>query len=336
MQRSKFPYSARSSAKIIRHAVSIDERRAKFRSDLISGKGTSGDKSAGHHRHHLHHHAKHGNREPEGGKAGKENGSVGRPRDRFRRPSRTVQPQATGKRAPSQPNYADEGNEHLRPRQPSPGSSQRRANSPVSSVCSNTSQLSMPPRRLNGDDDDDDEVAGQDIEELWFPGCHADLGGGWPVSADEELPLSHVPLVWMVREAQRAGLDFDDEMIRKLKCGDDFQGNWSEPDQSGLPDESGIPSVQVTGSTTPDLLSNSRNEKADLGWTPGSEPEVSKQSEFRRSLHDAATKSRVHDCLRFNNGLGAMSVISWKIMEYLPFRRMDLKPDGTWSAISFP
>lgn len=36
MQRSKFPYTAHSSAKIIRHAVSIDERRAKFRQDLIS------------------------------------------------------------------------------------------------------------------------------------------------------------------------------------------------------------------------------------------------------------------------------------------------------------
>lgn len=35
MQRSKFPYTARSSAKVIRHAVSIDERRAKFRQDLI-------------------------------------------------------------------------------------------------------------------------------------------------------------------------------------------------------------------------------------------------------------------------------------------------------------
>ncbi|MCJ1474426.1 hypothetical protein MMC13_003084, partial [Lambiella insularis] len=36
MKRSKFPYTARSSGLIIRHAVSIDERRAKFRQDLIS------------------------------------------------------------------------------------------------------------------------------------------------------------------------------------------------------------------------------------------------------------------------------------------------------------
>jgi uncharacterized protein (DUF2235 family) len=36
--RSGFPYTARTSTKVIRHAVSIDERRAKFRVDLISDR----------------------------------------------------------------------------------------------------------------------------------------------------------------------------------------------------------------------------------------------------------------------------------------------------------
>jgi hypothetical protein len=38
MSRNKFPYTARSTARFIRHAVSIGERRAKFRQDLISEK----------------------------------------------------------------------------------------------------------------------------------------------------------------------------------------------------------------------------------------------------------------------------------------------------------
>ena len=40
--RGAFPYTALTSAKNIRHAVSIDERRAKFRVDLIS-EGTKQD-----------------------------------------------------------------------------------------------------------------------------------------------------------------------------------------------------------------------------------------------------------------------------------------------------
>ena len=68
----------------------------------------------------------------------------------------------------------------------------------------------------------------------------------------------------------------------------------------------------------------------------GMEPETSRKTEFQQILHKAATSGVLHDCLEFNNGLGISSVLSWKMMEYLPFRRMDLQPDGTWKAISFP
>ena len=58
----------------------------------------------------------------------------------------------------------------------------------------------------------------------------------------------------------------------------------------------------------------------------GMDPEISRKTEFQQTLHKAATKGVLHDCLEFNNGLEKMSVISWKMMEYLPFRRMDLRP----------
>ncbi|KAK2839341.1 hypothetical protein FQN49_006233, partial [Arthroderma sp. PD_2] len=54
MQRSKFPYTAKTSARVIRHAVGIDERRAKFRQDLISQMGSY---KAKHHHHHHHPHS---------------------------------------------------------------------------------------------------------------------------------------------------------------------------------------------------------------------------------------------------------------------------------------
>ena len=50
---------------------------------------------------------------------------------------------------------------------------------------------------IDADSDDGDENAEQDIEEVWFPGAHGDIGGGWDLPAGEE-PLSHGPLVWMV------------------------------------------------------------------------------------------------------------------------------------------
>ncbi|CAG8046541.1 unnamed protein product [Penicillium nalgiovense] len=58
--------------------------------------------------------------------------------------------------------------------------------------------------------------------------------------------------------------------------------------------------------------------------------------DFWHALHTSSTKGLIHDCLMFNQGIPAMSVITWRIMEWLPFRRMDLQPDGSWKPISWP
>ncbi|GAB1216033.1 hypothetical protein ATERTT37_005234 [Aspergillus terreus] len=53
--------------------------------------------------------------------------------------------------------------------------------------------------------------------EVWFPGCHADVGGG-NKRGDEKFQLSHAPLVWMVQEAIKAGLRFDPRQVKTYDC----------------------------------------------------------------------------------------------------------------------
>ena len=349
MQRSKFPYTARSSAKIIRHAVSIDERRAKFRSDLVSGA-----KLPSHHHHHripgLDHVQNHIQRLENGIYHNAQEPSNEPPLkpqyDRFRRRSSQVRPTNEANRlfTPqlSIQQEEEEGGgglgveERGRRKSTSPADSR---NAVSENDCSSVHSIgSFIPIRHSDDDDDEDEAAEQNIEELWFPGGHADLGGGWPLSHGEEAPLSHGPLVWMVREAQRAGLDFDPEKMLQLKCCDeDF--NMAPPNRQ-TPQGQPIPEVQVTSSSgspnPPDLFRSPHSDVEKPGPAPGLPPEAPKQSSFLQVLHSAATKGVLHDCLKFNNGLDKGSVITWKMMEYLPFRRMDLKPDGSWKAISLP
>lgn len=43
----------------------------------------------------------------------------------------------------------------------------------------------------------------QDAHEIWFAGCHSDVGGGYD-RADSG--LSQIPLIWMLKEAKAAGL----------------------------------------------------------------------------------------------------------------------------------
>ena len=46
----------------------------------------------------------------------------------------------------------------------------------------------------------------RDIREVWFPGTHCDVGGGWP---EAESGISKYPLQWMAAEAVKAGLLVD-------------------------------------------------------------------------------------------------------------------------------
>jgi hypothetical protein len=45
-----------------------------------------------------------------------------------------------------------------------------------------------------------------DLKQVWFPGAHADVGGGYRVNEDE---LSNTALHWMASEAEKAGLVVD-------------------------------------------------------------------------------------------------------------------------------
>ena len=319
MQRSKFPYTAQSSAKVIRHAVSIDERRAKFRQDLISETKTSRPHGNAH-RHHFRGRKSHSaNMHRTATTNGLKPSS--NQTDRFRRRSRVRMTDGGTDRSPSpQPNVSGERGRL--------GTSDMDASSVHSTSSSFIPQQVQDPE----DSDEDDERAEQDIEEVWFPGCHADLGGGWPLNGQQSA-LSHGPLVWMVREAQRAGLEFDSEQMLILRCCDETFSN----DINSTPNGPAMPEIQVTGVPNEDSLFNSpKHEKEEPGWAQGLQPSEPKKSSFQDHLESAYTKGLIHDCLEFNNGLSPGSVISWKIMEYMPFRRMDLRPDGSWKAISFP
>jgi hypothetical protein len=54
----------------------------------------------------------------------------------------------------------------------------------------------------------DKEVAPNRLRQVWFTGMHSDVGGGY---SDDS--LAHVSLVWMAREAQRAGLRLHQEAM---------------------------------------------------------------------------------------------------------------------------
>jgi len=287
MSRTKFPYTAKTSARVIRHAVSIDERRAKFRSDLISGeyKATPRhphlDKLTGHHHSEKGHH----------------DGPSKRP-SFIHHTSQTL--------------FRPKNGPKLRK-----GSAAEYVPSSAASQISVNSATPVPQARPgaadNDDDADFDDEDHQDILELWFAGQHGDIGGGWTLHKDEQRPLSDIALMWMLKEAQKAGLPIDKS---KLKASCMF-----------LED----PQMNVKAAEAPILQIDGQLVGAPEPPIPESDSET-----LIEEINRMVTTSIVHDSLRFGGGLGWSAVTAWQIMEFLPFRRMDLQPDGSWKPISWP
>ncbi|KAL5405402.1 hypothetical protein PMIN06_012130 [Paraphaeosphaeria minitans] len=335
MQRSKFPYTARSSARVIRHAVSIDERRAKFRQDLISQVRPN---------------------------------SFNYYKRRRRKPALTIHTldgldeQRRG-RSPAKPSDRREtlavpgGTRDCS--QVSAG--MRNASSTYTGMNSAATSLSnFSLDAIHNRENCDSDEGEQDIKEVWFAGCHADIGGGWPLLPGEDAALSHVPLVWMVREAQRAGLQFDEMKLRALNCGHPESIPAFQPHQetvAPLPTialDTASPSSTVAGDRElspfgrPDSRNNMETRRSQINHHlsatvpveqhPISDPTTlhGYHTKFHQHLHAAATRGKIHDVLQFRNGATRLGTLSWKCLEWCPIRRMDLQEDGSWKAISWP
>ena len=287
MKRSNFPYTARSSAKVIRHAVAIDERRARFRQDLISGDQVQHEDKIQQSMHRYNSDLANMNMDYNTAEI------HGQARERL--PSH-ADLDAVGIAYSTDKPIDTDDNIHL---------VQLPSKTYRTSVVSLTNPFepekaqytNQPPKRgkARRRQYSDEIHQSQDIEEVWFPGAHADIGGGWTRSSQETWMLSHAPLVWMVQEASKAGLDFDPIKMARANC-------------------------------HPDAVDEYGDRSACL--------ETAKR--FYSALSESYTNGLIHDSLVAGPGITKSTALAWNIMEYMPFRRMDLQPDGSWKAIIWP
>jgi len=73
---------------------------------------------------------------------------------------------------------------------------------------------------------------GQDLQQLWFPGVHSDVGGGYPESYGG---LWRMAFVWMLEEAEKAGLLVNDQRLQQvLHKSQPPERPWTEPQHESL------------------------------------------------------------------------------------------------------
>lgn len=311
MKRS-FPYTARSSAKVIRHAVAIDERRARFRQDLISGDQVQHEDIIQQTMHRYN--SDLGNMDLSYNTAeidGRRRSRLASVHAQHARPEHI---QITEREVPGSMDSAektiisdDRSEIHLLPLSKTLSLQPRH-----DSVDTIGLAVPMGPEvaHLQHEEDaaatekrnharrrqfSDELKQKQDIQEVWFPGCHADIGGGFTRADSETWMLSHAPLVWMVQEASKAGLEFDPIKMARANCHPDGVDEYGDR-----------------------YICEDTAER------------------FHSALSDSYINGLIHDCLVPGHGVSKSLALGWNICEYLPFRRMDLQEDGTWKAIIWP
>jgi uncharacterized protein (DUF2235 family) len=67
----------------------------------------------------------------------------------------------------------------------------------------------------------------ESFKQLWFPGAHADVGGGYP---EAESGLAKIALEWMFQEAAEQGCLFDQEQVERFLGGSPKKSKISKPD----------------------------------------------------------------------------------------------------------
>ena len=74
----------------------------------------------------------------------------------------------------------------------------------------------------------------KDLKQVWFPGVHCDVGGGYP---EKESGLAKIALKWMIDEAEAKGLLIDDVRRREI-LGETPNSIYMPPDPNGPMHES--------------------------------------------------------------------------------------------------
>jgi hypothetical protein len=145
----------------------------------------------------------------------------------------------------------------------------------------------------------------------------------------------------MVREAQKAGLQFDEVKMRALHCIPSVPES-TFPPKAREEDHYPVPIIEIAiEPVSPAPVEN--HDTSAIGNPTTETSSLASQAShhhhhtnFHGHLHLSATRGKIHDVLQRNNGAPWLSVMFWNIMEYLPFRRMDLQEDGSWKAIIWP
>ncbi|KAI1196470.1 hypothetical protein F5X97DRAFT_208716 [Nemania serpens] len=157
----------------------------------------------------------------------------------------------------------------------------------------------------------------EDLKEVWFPGCHGDVGGGWPAVAEHPLDTKADTSQWTLwqRTKNLFTTRKPTEASRDVRA-DPFQ-------MSDIPLAWMIRELELVGEKDRDAAIQFSKHVGGF------------KRAFEKKKKQALT-GVIHDSLSFGCGTGFFTVLLWKFMEVLPFiTRWELEKN-IWVHVRFP
>ncbi|KAJ7028390.1 hypothetical protein C8F04DRAFT_1119191 [Mycena alexandri] len=156
-----------------------------------------------------------------------------------------------------------------------------------------------------------------DIDEVWFAGCHCDVGGGSVDNATVR-NLARIPLRWMIRECFKtnSGIMFDCEGLRSIGLDPDSLYPHVAPRPPPLP----LNNLRIQSVPTSKKQSKVQAEAALSNFASSEAPPTPHKTEEELDLLDAMCP--IYDQLTL--------AWFWWILEFLPVKQRYQKGDNTW------
>ena len=152
------------------------------------------------------------------------------------------------------------------------------------------------------------------VLEVWFAGCHSDVGGS--AAEDMDYSLADISLRWMIKQIvlSKCGIKFDDTALKRagLNVLSTIPTVPTSPTEEGSQAETGLPTPRA-GPSPP-------GEDGNKEYTvrEGNDEDVEERVLPRGHNFD----SKIHDEMTANRG--------WWILEILPMKFTWQRADGVW------
>ncbi|KAF5021968.1 hypothetical protein F66182_6008 [Fusarium sp. NRRL 66182] len=141
----------------------------------------------------------------------------------------------------------------------------------------------------------------EDIVEVWFPGNHGDIGGGWPaipLKDPKDMNLfERIKYYWTTLKPKNLNVTLEDDRLQLS----DMALDWM------------IREVELVGQKEP---------ASAVHWLEGSLAQFKGYMETEEKKHvdeNVFISGFMHDCLSFGYGTALFKVLMWKFMEIMPF-----------------